>query len=91
MVGWGKDAVDTESRDAKLLVAGVVMTTGTGVDEAFVTGFCTCTSTVDGVAMIVLEIALDRVFESMTEVASGLPFHRMTLSLVKFVPETLMF
>ena len=90
MAGWDNDAVDTESRDAEVPVAGVVITTDTGVDEAFVAGFCTCTCTVEGVAMMLLEIALDSVFESTTEVASGLPFQRITLLLVKFVPETLM-
>ena len=71
-------------------VAGVVITTDTGVDEASVAGFWTCTCTVEGVAMMLLEIALDSVFESTTVVASGLPFHRITLLLLKFVPETLM-
>jgi hypothetical protein len=45
---------------------------------------------VEGVATMLLARGLDRVFESTTDVESALPFQRMTLSLVKFVPETLM-
>ena len=33
---------------------------------------------------------LERVFESTRDVAIAVPFQRMTLSVVKFVPETLM-
>ena len=66
------------------------MTTGTEVEEAFVTVSCTCSCTVEGVATMLLVSVLDRVLESMTEVDSALPFQRMTLSLVKLLPETLM-
>lgn len=66
------------------------MTTGTDVEEAFVTVFCTCSWAVEGVATILLASGLDRVFESTTDVESAVPFQRMTLSLVKLDPETLM-
>ncbi len=90
-MGWGKDVVDSNSGDTEAPVAGsVVITTGTEVEEAFVTVFCTCNCTVEGVATMLLARGLDRVFESTTEVESALPFQRMTLSLVKFDPETLM-
>ncbi|MBB5316894.1 hypothetical protein [Tunturibacter empetritectus] len=82
--------MDSVSVEADAPVAGVVITTGTDVEEAFVTVFCTCNCTVEGVATMLLASALDRVFESTTDVESGLPFQRMTLSLVKLVPETLM-
>ena len=43
----------------------------------------------EGVATMLLARGLERVFESTTDVAIALPFQSMTLSLVKFVPETL--
>jgi hypothetical protein len=82
--------VESVSVDRDAPVAGVVITTGTDVEEAFVTVFCTCNCTVEGVATMLLASGLDRVLESTTDVESALPFQRMTLSLVKFVPETLM-
>jgi hypothetical protein len=45
---------------------------------------------VEGVATMLLARGLERVFESTTDVEIAVPFQRMTLSLVKFVPETLM-
>lgn len=82
--------MDSVRVEADAPVAGVVMTTGTDFEEAFVAAFCTCSWTVEGVATMLFASALDRVFESMTDVESTLPFQRMTLSVVKLVPETLM-
>jgi ABC-type glucose/galactose transport system permease subunit len=82
--------VDSVRVEADAPVAGVVMTTGTDFEEAFVTAFSTCSWTVVGVAMLLLVSELVRVFESMTDVESALPFQRMTVSLVKLLPETLM-
>jgi hypothetical protein len=39
---------------------------------------------------MLLARGLERVFELTRDVAIAFPFQRMTLSLVKFVPETLM-
>ena len=39
---------------------------------------------------MLLASEVDRVFESTTDVESALPFQRMTVSLVKLFPETLM-
>lgn len=44
----------------------------------------------EGVATMLLARGLESVFESTTDVEIAFPFQRMTLSLVKFVPETLM-
>jgi hypothetical protein len=41
-VGWGRDAVKSDSGETEVPVAGVVITTGTEVEEAFVTVFWTC-------------------------------------------------
>jgi hypothetical protein len=87
---WGKEVVDSVRVEADAPVAGVVMTTGTEVEEAFVTVFCTCNWAVEGVATMLLASEVDRVFESTTDVESALPFQRMTLSVVKLDPETLM-
>jgi hypothetical protein len=58
--------VESVSVDRDAPVAGVVITTGTDVEEAFVTVFCTCNCTVEGVATMLLASGIDRVLESTT-------------------------
>jgi hypothetical protein len=89
-VGWGRDVVKSDSGETEAPFAGEVITTGTEVEEAFVAVFWTCNWTVEGVATMLLARGLERVFESTRDVEIAFPFQRMTLSLVKFVPETLM-
>jgi hypothetical protein len=63
-------------------------TRGTAVDSCPVSTFCTFNWTVAGVDTILLVTAPDRVLESISVVASALPFQRITALLVKLAPVT---
>jgi hypothetical protein len=63
-------------------------TKGTAVDSCPVSLFCTFSWTVAGTATILLPTVPERVLESITVVASALPFQRITALLVKLVPVT---
>jgi hypothetical protein len=63
-------------------------TSGTAVDSCPVWLFCTVSCTVAGVDTILLATAPESVLESITVVASALPFQRITALLVKFAPVT---
>ena len=67
-----------------------VMVSGTTWDDCIVCVFCTCSSTVVGVARLLLPTVLESVLESTTVVERGAPFQRMADCDEKFVPVTLM-
>lgn len=85
----GRAVVLTERGDGTFVAAWTIAI-GTDGDAAPVWSFWTCTWAVPGTAILPPWTEPERVVELTTEVASRLPFQRMTVFGLKFAPTTFM-